>query len=125
MGKRIGFGDVSKSVIPKIAIISKSDKGSIKSRYFMPWSCHNGYAITGSICLAAASKSKGTICSEYYEDYSNNGNFEIEHPTGISKIKVEVDYNEKNEIKSLICSTTRHARLIMSGDVYIKKSLVE
>ena len=125
MGKRIGFGDVSKSVIPKIAIISKSDKGSIKSRYFMPWSCHNGYAITGSICLAAASKSKGTICSEYYEDYSNNGNFEIEHPTGISKIKVEVDYNEKNEIKNLICSTTRHARLIMSGDVYIKKSLVE
>jgi 2-methylaconitate cis-trans-isomerase PrpF len=75
--------------------------------------------------LAAASKSKGTICSEYYEDYSNNGNFEIEHPTGISKIKVEVDYNEKNEIKNLICSTTRHARLIMSGDVYIKKSLVE
>jgi len=121
LGKRIGFGDVSKSVIPKVALVSKADKGSIKSRYFMPWTCHNGYAITGSICLMAASKSRETICSEFYSDYSENGIFEIEHPTGISKINFEIEYKD-NEINNLIAGTTRHARLLMSGDVYIQKS---
>ena len=121
LGKRIGFGDVSKSVIPKVAIISKPDKGSIKSRYFMPWSCHNGYAITGSICLMAAAKSKGTICSEFYSDYSEKGSFEIEHPTGVSKLNFEIEYKD-NEISSLIAGTTRHARLLMSGNVYVQKS---
>jgi len=121
LGKRIGFGDVSKSVIPKVALVSKPDKGSIKSRYFMPWSCHNGYAITGSICLMAASKSRGTICSEFYSDYSDKGSFEIEHPTGISKLILEIDY-KGDEIVNLVAGTTRHARLIMSGDVHVQKS---
>jgi len=124
LGKRIGFGDVSKSVIPKVALVSKADKGSIKSRYFMPWTCHNGYAITGSICLMAASKSRETICSEFYSDYSEKGIFEIEHPTGISKINFEIEYKD-NEINNLIAGTTRHARLLMSGDVYIQKSKIK
>ncbi|MBL60780.1 MAG: 4-oxalomesaconate tautomerase [Candidatus Pelagibacter sp.] len=123
LGKRIGFGDVSKSVIPKVALISRPDKGNIKSRYFMPWSCHNGYAITGSICLLAASKSKDTICSDFYSDYSDKGNFKIEHPTGISNLNFEIEY-KNNEIKNLVASTTRHARLIMSGYVHIQKSLL-
>jgi len=121
LGKRIGFGDVSKSVIPKVALVSKADTGSIKSRYFMPWSCHNGYAITGSICLMAASKSRDTICSEFYSDYSDSGKFEIEHPTGTSKLNLEIEYKD-NEIKNIIAGTTRHARLLMSGDVYVQKS---
>lgn len=124
VGKRIGFGDVSKSVIPKIALLSKADKGSIKSRYFMPWQCHNAYAITGTICLATAAKSKGTICNEYYDDFSNEGFFEIEHPTGISKVKVKVK-REGDEIIDLVATTTRHARLIMSGEVHIQKSLLK
>jgi len=124
VGKRIGFGDVSKSVIPKVALLSKADKGSIKSRYFMPWQCHNAYAITGTICLATAAKSKGTICNEYYDDFSDEGFFEIEHPTGISKVKVRVT-REGEEIVDLVATTTRHARLIMSGEVHIQKSLLK
>ncbi len=124
LGKRIGFGDVSKSVIPKVALVSKADQGSIKSRYFMPWSCHNGYAITGSIALSAAAKSKGTICEEFYNDYSDRGDFVIEHPTGVSKVKLEIKYQGDN-IVDLVASTTRHARLIMSGEVHVQKSLVE
>jgi len=124
VGKRIGFGDVSKSVIPKVALLSKADKGSIKSRYFMPWQCHNAYAITGTICLATAAKSKGTICNEYYDNFSDEGFFEIEHPTGISKVKVRVT-REGEEIVDLVATTTRHARLIMSGEVHIQKSLLK
>ena len=49
--------------------------------------------------------------------------FEIEHPTGMSKLSFEIEY-DNNEIKNLVAGTTRHARLIMSGHVHIQKSLL-
>ena len=42
LGKRIGFGDVSKSVIPKVALVSKPDKGSLLNQDIL---CH-GAVIT-------------------------------------------------------------------------------
>jgi len=111
-------------VIPKMALVSQGQKGDISSRYFTPWDCHRTYAITGSIALAAACKSKQSICSEFYNNYESNSKFQIEHPTGISKIDIKVSY-EKNEIIDLVATTTRNARLIMSGEVYVQKSLVD
>ena len=61
--------------------------------------------------------------TDFYSDYSDKGNFEIEHPTGMSKLSFEIEYHN-NEIKNLIAGTTRHARLIMSGHVHIQKSLL-
>ena len=124
VGKMIGFGDVTKSVIPKIALLSKSETGSIRSRYFMPWKCHSSHAITGTVCLATASKSKGTICNDFYSDFSDEGEFAVEHPTGSLKIKVKIK-REGEEIVDVVATTTRHARLIMSGEVQIQKSLLK
>ncbi|NCV23987.1 MAG: 4-oxalomesaconate tautomerase [Proteobacteria bacterium] len=123
-GEKVGFKNVAKSVIPKMALVSQGQKGDISSRYFTPWDCHPTYAITGSIALAAACKSKQSICSEFYNNYESNSKFQIEHPTGISKIDIKVSY-EKNEIIDLVATTTRNARLIMSGEVYVQKSLVD
>ena len=61
--------------------------------------------------------------SDFYSDYSDKGKFEIEHPTGMSKLSFEIEYHN-NEIKNLVAGTTRHARLIMSGHVHIQKSLL-
>ena len=90
----------------------------------MPWQCHPTYAITGAMALAAACKSKKTICSDIYQDYSTKCSFKIEHPTGILEVKLDLKY--KNDIiDDITVSTTRNARLIMSGDVHVKKSLIE
>ena len=67
-GEKVGFKNVAKSVIPKMALVSQGQKGDISSRYFTPWDCHPTYAITGSIALAAACKSKQSICSEFYSN---------------------------------------------------------
>ena len=80
-GEKVGFKNVAKSVIPKMALVSQGQKGDISSRYFTPWDCHPTYAITGSIALAAACKSKQSICSEFYNNYESNSKFQIEHPT--------------------------------------------
>ena len=124
IGKKTGFKNVEKSVIPKIALVLKAKKGDIASRYFMPWQCHPTYAVTGSIALAAACKTRNTICSEFYNNYSSKSEIAIEHPGGILKTKVNVEY-KNGEIIDLIAFTTRNARLIMSGDVYIKKSTLK
>ena len=124
IAKEIGLGDVSNSVIPKTAIINSSKSADISSRYFMPWNCHPAYAVTGSMALLAACKSKDTVCSEFYSNFSNNGLFTLEHPSGFLKIDYEVVYN--NEIiEDIKVTTTRNARLIMSGDVFVKKSLLK
>tara|TARA_B100001939_G_C16925239_1_gene611281 strand:+ start:872 stop:1954 length:1083 start_codon:yes stop_codon:yes gene_type:complete len=124
IAKKVGLGDVANSVLPKTAIVIKPDKADIKSRYFMPWDCHPAYAVTGSMALLGACKSKNTICSEFYNNYSDNGEFEIEHPSGKLKLNFNIVY-EKENIKDINVISTRNARLIMSGDVYIKKSLID
>ena len=44
----------------------------------------------------------------------------------MENIKVKLDLKYKNDIiDDITVSTTRNARLIMSGDVYVKKSLIE
>ncbi len=124
IAKEVGLGDVTNSVIPKTAIVMKPEKGNIKSRYFMPWDCHPAYAVTGSMALLAACKSKKTICSEFYNDYSDNGKFSLEHPSGTLQIEFKIKY-EKDFIEDISVITTRNARLIMSGDVFVKKSLID
>jgi 4-oxalomesaconate tautomerase len=109
-GEKVGFKNVAKSVIPKMALVSQGQTGDISSRYFTPWDCHPTYAITGSIALAAACKSKQSICSEFYNNYDSESSFRIEHPTGVSKIDIKVSY-EKKKIIDLVATTTRNARL--------------
>ena len=90
----------------------------------MPWDCHPAYAVTGSMALLGACKSRDTICSEFYDNYSESGEFEIEHPSGKLKLNFNIVYENEN-IRDINVISTRNARLIMSGDVYIKKSLID
>ena len=51
----MGLGDVSNSVIPKIALLAKPQGSSgVSSRYFVPQNCHAAHAATGAICIAGA-----------------------------------------------------------------------
>ena len=71
-----------------------------------------------------ASKSKGTICNDFYTDFSDEGEFAVEHPTGSLKIKFKIK-RDGDEIVDVVATTTRHARLIMSGEVQVQKSLIK
>ena len=68
-------------------------------------------------------KTAYTVCSEFYSNFSESGPFTLEHPSGLLKIDYEVNY--KNDmIEDIKATTTRNARLIMSGSVFVKKSLL-
>lgn len=57
---KMGLGDVSRSISPKICIVAApKNGGTITSRYFTPFDCHSSHAVSGGLCLAAACLIKG------------------------------------------------------------------
>ncbi len=119
-GRRMGFGDVHESVIPKIAILSTAVAGgSIRSRYLTPHSLHPAHAVTGGIAIATAAVSEGTIASELARlDDSAPATVTIEHPSG--SLEVRIDRSEHPPTKA---GVVRTARKIMSGEVFVPSSL--
>ena len=86
-GRRMGFGDVAKSVIPKTGLLFPSGKGHIAVAYLMPWALHRSLAVTGAVCIAAASAAEGTIARGIAREISDSIN--IEHPGGLMTLGIE------------------------------------
>lgn len=125
-GRRMGLGDVTTSVMPKVAVLSRPRHGgAISARYFMPWNCHPSMAVTGSQCIAACTLTPGTVA----EGLGNLPNetpalMRIEHPMGA--IEVTVDYEHGADgfaLKS--AGLVRTARLIARGEVLVPDRILK
>jgi 2-methylaconitate cis-trans-isomerase PrpF len=120
-GRRMGLGDVSGSVVPKVALVSPQRKGgTITSRYLTPWRCHLTHAVTGGLCLSAAIGIEGTIANAIVCPEGDAKRLvTIEHPTGVFEVECEGAGVE------FTTSVTRTARLLFRGHVYIPTAAVE
>ena len=119
-GRRMGLGDVSKSVTPKFGLLAPArGTGTVSARYFMPWQCHPSMAVTGSQCLASCVLTPGTVAEGLCERPSGQPALVvIEHPAG--SIDVTVDYAiEDNEFRLRSAGLLRTARLIARGEVFV------
>lgn len=118
-GMAMGLGDVSDKVIPKPVLVSKPDAGgTLKVRYFMPHNCHKALAITGSIGLATACVSDGTVVAKLLGIGIESPRLQqvrIEHPSG--SIQVALAYVGENG-QTIRASVVRTARRLFSGEVY-------
>jgi 2-methylaconitate cis-trans-isomerase PrpF len=117
-GLRMGLGDVSGRVIPKVILVAEpEDGGSICGRYFMPRRCHGAFAATGAICLTAACLLEGTIAARYVV-WSGHGSVRsctIEHPSG--QIHTEIETKPDGTVKRV--SLVRTARKLFAGEVFV------
>jgi hypothetical protein len=119
-GKRMGMGDVSNSVLPKVGILSKPRKegANITSRYLTPHALHPAHAVTGAICIGTALKLKGSVAADV--GVSNGKLSEmivIEHPSGVIEVNIEMEMKEgKANVKKV--GTVRTVRKIMAGVVF-------
>ncbi|MEO0635298.1 MAG: 4-oxalomesaconate tautomerase [Pseudomonadota bacterium] len=118
-GQMMGLGDVTESVVPKFGLLAKPrEGGSIAARYFMPWSAHPAYAVTGSICTGSCLLVPGTVA----EGLANVGTerplpIQIEHPTGA--IDVVFDFEASSGAFHLHkAGLLRTARKLFSGRVH-------
>jgi 2-methylaconitate cis-trans-isomerase PrpF len=121
-GERMGFGDVTGRVIPKIALVAPPAKtGSIASRYFVPYAVATAYAVTGGVCLGTACCIEGTVPAQLARLADGPPTtVAIEHPQGQMFVTVEVD-TDGATVKQ--ASLIRNARKLMSGDIYVPSAV--
>ena len=124
-GRRMGFGDVSDKVIPKVGLLSPPrDGGTIASRYLTPHALHAAHAVTGAVCVASACAVEGTIAHELAKgDDANPRTIWIEHPSG--QVDVLLQTKGKGAEMDVIAGTLRTARPIMKGEVLVPRHVLE
>ena len=125
VGQRMGFGDVSDKVIPKVGLLSPPrDGGTIASRYLTPHALHAAHAVTGAVCVASACALEGTIAHELAKpDSANPRTIWIEHPSG--QVDVLLQTRGKGADMDVIAGTLRTARPIMKGEVLVPRRVLE
>ncbi len=119
-GELMGFGDVSRSVVPKFGLLAPPRQGgSVAARYFMPWSAHPTYAVTGSICTGTCLLAPATIAAGIAVfDAGSPVTIRLEHPSGM--IDVVFDYAiENGEFRLNSAGFLRTARRLFKGAVSI------
>ena len=124
-GKRMGMGDVTRSVTPKIGLLAPPQAGgTVLARYFMPWNCHPTMAVTGAQCLAACVLTPGTVADGFAQGLTGTApeRITIEHPSGV--IEVTVDFESGPDglvLKS--AGLVRTARMLARGEVMVPASV--
>ncbi|HUF87890.1 MAG TPA: 4-oxalomesaconate tautomerase [Thermohalobaculum sp.] len=119
-GKRMGMGDVAKSVTPKFAVIAAPrEGGAVAARYFMPWDCHPSMAVTGAQCIASCALAPGTVAEGVAaRPEGSPAVVVLEHPSG--RIEVTAEYETGPDGLTLhSAGLLRTARLLARGEVMV------
>ncbi|MEE4015510.1 4-oxalomesaconate tautomerase [Roseibium sp. FZY0029] len=122
-GKRMGMGDVTKSVAPKFGLLAPArEGGTIATRYFMPWNTHPSMAVTGSQCLASCALTPGTVADGLLERPGQSPvNVTLEHPSG--QIEVLVEFDDADGFNLISAGLLRTARKLADGKIYVPSSV--
>lgn len=123
-GRRMGMGDVAKSVVPKIGLLSPpAQGGTIRSRYLVPDSCHKSHAATGALCLAAAATIPGSVLADMIGGpVTRSGEVVVEHPTGTIEAAIDLE-GSGAALMLKRASVVRTARRLFEGSVLIPASI--
>ncbi|MGO2391825.1 MULTISPECIES: 4-oxalomesaconate tautomerase [unclassified Halomonas] len=123
-GLRMGMGDVSQSVLPKVVLISaaEAELNTLNVRYFVPHRCHKAIAVTGAMAVAAAVNVPGSIANHMASSTKKLSagkllsQVVLEHPSG--SIELTAEYRQENAFDLARVSLIRTARKIMSGQIF-------
>lgn len=119
-GELMGLGDVSETVLPKVALVSPPRAGgAISSRYFTPRKAHSTHAVLGAICVTAAALVPGTVAASVaHVHWSEEVATSLEHPAG----RLDVAIRSRRAAGSIAiesASLVRTARPIFTGSVLV------
>ena len=124
-GRRMGLGDVSGSVTPKMAILAPARTGgTVAARYFMPWKCHPTMAVTGAQCLAACVMTPGTVADGLASGLTGRSPERVRLEHGAGDIDVHVSFETTDDGFELrAAGLVRTARLLARGEVMVPASV--
>jgi len=117
---KMGPGDATGRVTPKVALLSPPHEGGhVCSRYFVPDHCHAAHAITGAISIAVAAAFDGTVAEAITGHESGDEcTVVVEHPAGHVDIVLKLD-QEDGQRRVRSATVLRTARLLMQGEVLV------
>jgi 2-methylaconitate cis-trans-isomerase PrpF len=118
-GLLMGLGDVTDKVIPKPVLVAPARAGgTLQVRYFMPHNCHKALAITGSIGLATACVTEGTVLERMLGQRPEKrlATVRIEHPSGAIEVGLSYMGQDASTVRA---SVVRTARRLFSGNVHV------
>lgn len=123
-GRRMGLGDVAKSVTPKFGLVSPARHGgAFSARYFMPWNCHPTLAVTGSQCLASCALTPGSVAEGIMDIPVSPSTVTIEHPMGEMDVTMTFEREGNHGVTIRAAGLVRTARLLARGEVYVPRSV--
>ena len=119
-GRRMGFGDVSGMVIPKVGLLSPPrGTGAITSRYLTPHKLHAAHAVTGAVCVATACLLEGSVAYDMaVRPGGNPCTIWIEHPSGMVDVRMQTDGAGRG-LQVIRAGILRTTRPIMQGQVFV------
>lgn len=126
-GQRMGIPDAADRVIPKPVMIARPEHGgTLATRYFMPHQCHHALAITGSVAIAMAIATPGTVAARArsFDRAARHlelpADVRLEHPSGHLDLRLERRPGCAEPV-ALVLRTTRR---LFEGSVFVKREAV-
>ncbi len=114
-GHRMGIHDAAHRVVPKPVLLSVTDKGRLRVRYFVPDQCHLALAATGAVGIATACATRGTLAAELVGTFEIPSTIALDHPQGT----LEVSLSQAEGSSTIRAGVVRTARRLFDGHVFI------
>jgi 4-oxalomesaconate tautomerase len=119
-GPLMNLGDVSKKVVPKIALVAPPQAGGhICTRSFIPHECHASIGVFAAVTVATAAVLPGSPAHAVATLPDGRvKTMSVEHPTGEFTVRLEVGGTAQKPVVERP-GLLRTARLLMDGIAYV------
>ncbi len=122
-GPLMNLGDVTKKVVPKIALVARPQNGgSLATRSFIPHECHASIGVFAAVTVATAAALPGSPAAEVVVmPEGRERQVVVEHPTGEFTVSLTVGGSPEAPVVEK-AGLLRTARLLFDGIAYAPES---
>lgn len=96
-GRRMGLGDVTSAVVPKMSLLSAPKSGGcINTRTLIPRKCHTSVGVFGAVSVATGCVLPGTVAYPLASLPTGKAKvMDVEHPAGLFRVRLEIGGTEE------------------------------
>lgn len=122
-GPLMNLGDVTKKVVPKIALVASPQAGgAISTRSFIPHECHASIGVFAAVTVATAAVLPGSpAASVVVMPQGRERTLSVEHPTGEFTVTLTVGGSVEQPVVER-AGLLRTARILMAGQAFVPAS---
>lgn len=119
-GPLMNLGDVTKKVVPKIALVAPPQAGgAISTRSFIPHECHASIGVFAAVTVATAAVLPGSpAASVVVMPEGRERTLSVEHPTGEFTVTLTIGGTEEQPVVER-AGLLRTARILMAGQAFV------